>query len=121
MKLIRDGLIALDKASVCNVEVNTVDKYQGRDKDVIILSLVRSNSFSDCGELLKDKRRVNVALTRAKKKLIIFGSIATLKNDTLLSKLISLIQENFLVHNLIGSPPLSNDDNGECVNDLYFI
>ncbi|GCB79900.1 hypothetical protein scyTo_0016059, partial [Scyliorhinus torazame] len=52
------------------VEVNTVDKYQGRDKSVIIVSFVRSNSDGKLGELLKDWRRLNVALTRPKHKLL---------------------------------------------------
>ncbi len=60
------------------VEVHTVDKFQGRDKSVIIISLVRSNSRLDCGTLLLDWRRVNVALTRAKHKLILVGSSSTL-------------------------------------------
>jgi DNA replication ATP-dependent helicase Dna2 len=56
------------------VEVHTVDRYQGRDKEVIIVSLVRSNETQDSGGLLKDRRRVNVAVTRARTKLIIVGS-----------------------------------------------
>ncbi len=52
------------------VEVHTVDRFQGRDKHVIILSLVRSNAASDVGELLKDWRRLNVAISRARCKLV---------------------------------------------------
>lgn len=60
------------------VEMHTADKYQGRDKEVILLSCVRSNSARSVGELLKDWRRVNVALTRARSKLIVIGSKSTL-------------------------------------------
>ena len=60
------------------VEVSTVDKYQGRDKDCIIVSLVRSNTERRIGSLLRDWRRINVAFTRAKKKLILIGSETTL-------------------------------------------
>ena len=52
------------------VDVFTIDKYQGRDKDCILLSLVRSNKNHDIGELLSDDRRINVALTRSRSKLI---------------------------------------------------
>ncbi|RWS05177.1 DNA replication ATP-dependent helicase/nuclease DNA2-like protein [Dinothrombium tinctorium] len=62
----------------CNVEVNTVDKYQGRDKDVIIISTVLSSDDCKMKDLLQDVRRINVAITRARKKLIIVGSRQTL-------------------------------------------
>lgn len=63
------------------VEMHTADKYQGRDKEVILLSCVRSNSANSVGELLKDWRRVNVAITRAKSKLLIIGSKSTLASS----------------------------------------
>jgi CRISPR/Cas system-associated exonuclease Cas4 (RecB family) len=64
--------------TLANVEINTIDKYQGRDKECILLSLVRSNKELYAGELLKDWRRINVALTRAKHKLVVFGDVRTL-------------------------------------------
>lgn len=57
------------------VELYTIDKYQGRDKDVVIVSFVRSNTFANIGELLRDWRRINVAVTRAKKKLVLVGDL----------------------------------------------
>ena len=60
------------------IEMHTADKYQGRDKEVVILSCVRSNEQNSVGELLKDWRRVNVAITRARSKLIVLGSQNTL-------------------------------------------
>lgn len=57
------------------VEISTVDKYQGRDKEMIILSLVRSNMEGHVGKLIKDWRRINVAFTRAKSKLIVYSYI----------------------------------------------
>lgn len=60
------------------VEMHTADKYQGRDKEVVILSCVRSNENNHVGDLLKDWRRVNVAVTRARSKLLIIGSKSTL-------------------------------------------
>ncbi|CZT07936.1 related to DNA helicase [Rhynchosporium agropyri] len=61
-----------------DIEMHTADRFQGRDKDVIILSLVRSNDARSIGELLKDWRRINVAFTRAKTKLLVVGSKETL-------------------------------------------
>ena len=74
------------------IEINTVDKYQGRDKACIIVSLVRSNEHSNVGDLLRDWRRVNVAVTRAKQKLILIGSLQTLKGSLLLQELFGLLE-----------------------------
>ncbi len=64
------------------VEVNTVDGYQGREKEVIVISFVRSNRKGDLG-FLTDLRRLNTALTRAKRKLICVGDASTLsKHET---------------------------------------
>jgi DNA replication ATP-dependent helicase Dna2 len=60
------------------LEVSTIDRFQGRDKSVIILSFVRSNAKGKVGHLLEDFRRMNVAVTRAKYKLIMVGSYSTL-------------------------------------------
>ncbi|CAJ0961352.1 unnamed protein product [Ranitomeya imitator] len=78
------------------VEVNTVDKYQGRDKSIIILSFVRSNNDGKLGDLLKDWRRLNVALTRAKHKLIMIGCVPTLCRFDSLEKLICLYYNKML-------------------------
>ncbi|EEB09009.2 DNA replication endonuclease-helicase Dna2 [Schizosaccharomyces japonicus yFS275] len=75
------------------VEINTADKYQGRDKDVILLSFVRSNPNDSVGELLKDWKRINVILTRAKTKCIMFGSKKTLSSATLFRSLFSFLEE----------------------------
>jgi DNA replication ATP-dependent helicase Dna2 len=81
-------------SSVTEVEVDTPDRYQGRDKEVIVISLVRSNTRGDVGELLRDSRRVNVALTRARSKLILVGSKATLtKGSELFSGVLNIIDE----------------------------
>ena len=67
--------LALDFSS--SFEINTVDAYQGRERDIIIFSAVRSNRNGQIG-FLKDWRRLNVALTRAKCGLLIVGDFCTL-------------------------------------------
>lgn len=59
------------------ISVDTVDGFQGQERDVIVISLVRSNDEGNIG-FLRDLRRMNVAMTRARMKLIIIGSVATL-------------------------------------------
>ena len=61
-------------------DVNTIDGFQGQERDVIYISLVRSNTKGEIG-FLKDYRRMNVAMTRARKKLVIIGDSATLGAD----------------------------------------
>jgi DNA replication ATP-dependent helicase Dna2 len=76
LALLKHGL-----RSHTDVEMHTADRFQGRDKEVVILSLVRSNEAKSIGELLKDWRRINVAFTRAKTKLLVVGSRETLKGN----------------------------------------
>ena len=61
------------------IAIKTVDGFQGQERDVIYISLVRSNDMKEIG-FLNDIRRMNVALTRAKKKLVVIGDSATLAN-----------------------------------------
>jgi DNA replication ATP-dependent helicase Dna2 len=75
------------------VELHTADKFQGRDKEVVLVSCVRSNDNGIVGDLLKDRRRINVALTRARSKLVILGSEKTLSNNELLKDIVSLCRE----------------------------
>ena len=62
------------------VECTTIDKFQGRDKELVALSLVKSNAQGAAGKLLADWRRINVALTRAKHKLVLVGCGATVSS-----------------------------------------
>lgn len=86
--------VSLIEESIIEQENNaqTIDSFQGQEKDLIIVSLVRSNENGTIG-FLKDYRRMNVALTRAKKKLIIIGDSATVGNDTFYKELLDYIEK----------------------------
>jgi DNA replication ATP-dependent helicase Dna2 len=82
------------------VDVNTIDRCQGRDWEVIVLSLVRSNDAKLTGEILTDWRRLNVAVSRAKKKLVVIGDIMTLSGVPILYEMIKLMKKNNWVQQL---------------------
>jgi superfamily I DNA and/or RNA helicase len=73
-------------------EIQTIDSFQGQERDAIIVSLVRSNQRNEIG-FLKDYRRMNVAMTRAKKKLLLIGDSSTLATDRFYSEFINYAQE----------------------------
>ncbi|AGB40299.1 DNA helicase, putative [Halobacteroides halobius DSM 5150] len=81
------------------VEVNTVDGFQGREKELVILSLVRSNQQDNIG-FLRDIRRLNVSLTRAKKKLIILGDSSTITSHETYQSLVEYIEKNGYLYSL---------------------
>ena len=73
------------------ISVNTVDGFQGQERDVILISLVRSNDEGQIG-FLKDLRRMNVAMTRARMKLIILGNKETMTKHPFYKKLWEYIE-----------------------------
>lgn len=73
------------------IKIKTIDSFQGQENECIIISLVRSNDEANIG-FLSDYRRMNVALTRAKEKLIIIGDSSTLANDSFYEKLLNHIE-----------------------------
>jgi superfamily I DNA and/or RNA helicase len=76
-----------------NIDVNTIDSFQGQEADVVYISLVRSNAAGEIG-FLKDYRRMNVAMTRAKKGLIVIGDSATLANDSFYAQWMDWVEKS---------------------------
>ena len=77
VRLINSLMTPEQKSRVASLDIDTVDSFQGSECDAIIISLVRSNSDQEIG-FLKDIRRMNVAITRARRKLIIIGDGSTI-------------------------------------------
>ena len=73
--------------------VSTIDSFQGQEKEIVILSLVRSNDESKIG-FLSDYRRMNVALTRAKEQLFVIGDSSTIGNDPFYSYFLEYMEKN---------------------------
>ncbi len=78
-----------------DLDVNSIDGFQGQEKDVIYISLVRSNEDGEIG-FLRDLRRLNVALTRARIKLVVVGNLATLSVEKTYVDLVEYVERNGL-------------------------
>ncbi|CAM8883181.1 unnamed protein product [Rhodiola kirilowii] len=76
-----------------DLEISTVDGFQGREKDAIIISMVRSNSKREVG-FLSDHRRMNVAVTRARRQCCIICDSETVSNDAFLKRLVEYFEEH---------------------------
>lgn len=74
------------------IEIDTVDGFQGREKEVVILTMVRSNDIGEIG-FLSEVRRTNVAITRAKRKLILIGDSATLGRHDFYASLLDYFED----------------------------
>ncbi|WP_462249144.1 AAA domain-containing protein [Ferruginibacter sp.] len=74
------------------MRISTIDSFQGQEKEIVILSLVRSNDDGDIG-FLKDYRRMNVAITRAKEKLFVIGDSATIGADAFYTSFLNYIEK----------------------------
>ena len=76
-----------------NLRMSTIDSFQGQEKENIIVSLVRSNDDGDIG-FLKDYRRMNVAITRAKEQLVVIGDSATIGADKFYSEFLTYTEQH---------------------------
>lgn len=83
-----------DNQNIKDVYIETIDRSQGIEKSLIILSLVRHNPKGDISSIMKNEKRLNVAITRAKHKIIIIGSHSTHVKVDMWSHLFKLISEN---------------------------
>lgn len=77
--------------STPGLEIDSVDGFQGREKEAVVISLVRSNPKGEIG-FLADVRRINVALTRARRKLLVIGDTATLSNHPFYARLLEYFE-----------------------------
>src|SRR6185503_502138 len=75
------------------VEIGSIDSFQGREKEVVILSLVRSNQEGEVG-FLSDTRRMNVGMTRARRLLIVIGDSATISQHPFYSDFLEYVEKH---------------------------
>jgi predicted DNA helicase len=88
------GQVAAAKELLPSVmRISTIDSFQGQEKETIILSLVRSNDDGEIG-FLKDYRRMNVAITRAKEQLFVIGDSATIGGDPFYNAFLTYIEQH---------------------------
>lgn len=92
------------------IEVKSVDGFQGREKEAVILSLVRSNTRGEVG-FLADQRRINVAITRARRHLCVVCDTQTCKNDAFLKSFIEYCGENADVRSAFDYQAENEDEN----------
>jgi len=95
--------------SIQNVHITAVDNFQGEENDIIVISLVRSNRAKQMGFLAVDNR-INVALTRAKHGMFIFGNADMLMTHPLWQSIISELESDNCIRDAL---PLIDKDNGE--------
>lgn len=89
VRLLRDHLAARVEQGL---EIGSIDGFQGRENEAVIISLVRSNEEGEIG-FLADTRRMNVALTRARRKLIVIGDSATIGGDPFYANLLAYFDQ----------------------------
>ena len=81
------------------IEIDSVDGFQGREKEAVIVSLVRSNREGEVG-FLADTRRMNVALTRARRKLIVIGDSATITSHGFYQRMVKYFESIGAYHSV---------------------
>lgn len=91
--VLKEALFSADLQKYTDkISVNTIDSFQGQERDVIYISLTRSNNNNEIG-FLSDIRRMNVALTRARKKLVVIGDSSTLSKQPFYSDFITYAEQ----------------------------
>ena len=101
VRYLRDQLNQLPRC--LGIEVDTVDGFQGREKEAVLISTVRSNESGEIG-FLGDQRRMNVAITRAKRKLLVVGDSATLGGSPFFRKLLEYFQTHGTYRSVFQEP-----------------
>lgn len=94
---------------IAGLEIDSVDGFQGREKEAVVISLVRSNAGGEIG-FLSDIRRMNVAMTRARRKLLMIGDTATLCTHPFYQRLIEYLESHSAYHTVweeASCPPAS--------------
>ncbi|PKI40094.1 DNA-binding protein SMUBP-2 isoform X1 [Punica granatum] len=86
-------ILRSNEDKIKDVEISTVDGFQGREKEAIIISMVRSNSKKEVG-FLSDQRRMNVAVTRARRQCCLICDTDTVSSDEFLERLVQYFEEN---------------------------
>jgi superfamily I DNA and/or RNA helicase len=95
VELLKEIVLTADSLQdvVKAITVNTIDSFQGQERDIVYISMTRSNADSTIG-FLSDVRRMNVAMTRARKKLVVIGDSATLSQANFYADFIAYAQEH---------------------------
>ncbi len=88
-----------EKLKYLELEIDSVDGFQGREKEAVIVSLVRSNHEGEVG-FLADTRRMNVALTRARRKLIVIGDSATITSNGFYQRMVEYFESIGAYHSV---------------------
>jgi superfamily I DNA and/or RNA helicase len=95
IEVLKEGLLHAPELLLysARISVNTIDSFQGQERDIVYISMTRSNSEGTIG-FLSDVRRMNVAMTRARKKLVVIGDSATLSGNAFYGDFIEYAQQN---------------------------
>jgi len=88
-----------EKLQIPGLEIDSVDGFQGREKEAVVLTMVRSNLQGEVG-FLADIRRMNVALTRARRKLLVIGDSATLACHPFYQRMIAYFESIGAYHSV---------------------